>query len=128
MPVGGHAVRDRATDALRRSGDQNPSFRHRFPLYLVTIANAMTAFVRTFEQACRGQTLDRSRHGSGAGISEFEGNRTDFGGSDAPLDPERALRRPATPRLASVGPAGVFGPIAITYDVKGSLLAVNALT
>jgi phosphate transport system substrate-binding protein len=72
--------------------------------------------------------LDHSPHGSVAGTSEFTGNRTDFGGSDAPMDPERALRRPATLRLASVGPAGVFGAIAITYDVRGSLLAVNALT
>lgn len=47
-------------------------------------ANAMTRFVNVFEQACPGQTLNYTANGSGAGISEFNGNQTDFGGSDVP--------------------------------------------
>ena len=48
-------------------------------------ANAMTRFVKAFEQACSGQTLNYTANGSGAGITEFVGNQTDFGGSDSPL-------------------------------------------
>ncbi len=82
-------------------------------------ANAMTRFVKTFEQACSGQTLNYTANGSGAGISEFTGNQTDFGGSDSPLIPKEYAA--AQQRCGS--PAWnlpvVFGPIAITYNVHG---------
>ncbi len=82
-------------------------------------ANAMTRFVNAFEQACPGQTLNYTANGSGAGISEFTGNQTDFGGSDSPLAPNEYAA--AQQRCGS--PAWnlpvVFGPIAITYNVKG---------
>jgi phosphate ABC transporter phosphate-binding protein len=84
-------------------------------------ANAMTRFVNAFEQACSGQTLNYTANGSGAGISEFTGNQTDFGGSDVPLDPSKGEPDAAQKRCSS--PAWnlpmVFGPIAITYNVKG---------
>jgi phosphate transport system substrate-binding protein len=82
-------------------------------------ANAMTRFVKAFEQACPGQTLNYTANGSGAGVSEFNGNQTDFGGSDSPLAPNEYAA--AQQRCGS--PAWnlpvVFGPIAITYNVKG---------
>ena len=82
-------------------------------------ANAMTRFVNTFEQACPGQTLNYTPNGSGAGIAEFTGNQTDFGGSDSPLTAQEHTK--AQQRCGS--PAWdlpvVFGPIAITYNVKG---------
>ncbi|OMC50313.1 phosphate ABC transporter substrate-binding protein PstS [Mycobacterium sp. IS-1264] len=82
-------------------------------------ANAMTRFVNAFEQTCPGQTLNYTANGSGAGISEFTGNQTDFGGSDSPLAPNEYAA--AQQRCGS--PAWnlpvVFGPIAITYNVKG---------
>src|ERR1700742_186982 len=82
-------------------------------------ANAMTRFVNAFEQACPGQTLNYTANGSGAGISEFTGNQTDFGGSDSPLIPKEYAA--AQQRCGS--PAWnlpvVFGPIAITYNVHG---------
>ena len=82
-------------------------------------ANAMTRFVNAFEQACPDQTLNYTANGSGAGVSEFTGNQTDFGGSDSPLAPKEYAR--AQERCGS--PAWnlpvVFGPIAITYNVKG---------
>ena len=81
--------------------------------------NAMTRFVKAFEQACLGQSLNYTPNGSGAGISEFVGNQTDFGGSDSPLAPIEYFA--AQKRCGS--PAWnlpvVFGPIAITYNVKG---------
>jgi phosphate transport system substrate-binding protein len=82
-------------------------------------ANAMTRFVKAFERACPGQTLDYTANGSGAGISEFTGNQTDFGGSDSPL----AASEYAAAQQRCGSPAWdlpvVFGPIAITYNVKG---------
>ena len=82
-------------------------------------ANAMARFVKAFEQACSGQTLNYTANGSGAGISEFTNNLTDFGGSDSPLIPKEYAA--AQQRCGS--PAWnlpvVFGPIAITYNVHG---------
>ena len=84
-------------------------------------ANAMTRFVNAFEQACPGQTLNYTANGSGAGISEFTGNQTDFGGSDSPLNQAKGEVDAAQKRCGS--PAWnlptVFGPIAITYNVNG---------
>jgi len=82
-------------------------------------ANAMTRFVNAFEHACPGQTLDYTANGSGAGISEFEGNQTDFGASDSPLGKGEYPK--VQQRCGSPGwnlPV-VFGPIAITFNVHG---------
>jgi len=85
-------------------------------------ANAMTRFVNAFEQACPGQTLNYTPNGSGAGISEFTGNQTDFGGSDSPLNQQKGEVDAAAKRCGG-NPAWnlptVFGPIAITYNVNG---------
>ena len=82
-------------------------------------ANAMTRFVKAFEDACSGQSLDYTGNGSGAGITDFTGNQTDFGGSDSPLNPKEYAA--AQQRCGS--PAWnlpvVFGPIGITYNVHG---------
>lgn len=88
-------------------------------------ANAMTRFVKAFEQACSGQSLDYTANGSGAGINEFSGNQTDFGGSDSPLNPkEYATTQQRCGGAAAWNLPVVFGPIAITYSVKG----VSSLT
>jgi len=83
-------------------------------------ANAMTRFVKAFEQACPGQTLNYTGNGSGAGISEFNGNQTDFGGSDSPLSKEEAA---TSQQRCGGSPAWnlpvVFGPIAVTYNING---------
>ncbi|QUR67589.1 phosphate ABC transporter substrate-binding protein PstS [Mycobacterium spongiae] len=87
-------------------------------------ANAMVRFVEAFEHACAGHRLNYTANGSGAGIADFTGNTTDFGGSDSPLIPEEYAA--AQQRCGS--PAWnlpvVFGPVAITYNVDG----VTALT
>ncbi|OBH07977.1 MULTISPECIES: phosphate ABC transporter substrate-binding protein PstS [unclassified Mycobacterium] len=81
--------------------------------------NAMTRFVKAFEQACPGQSLNYTPNGSGAGIGEFLGNQTDFAGSDSPLSADEYTR--AQQRCGS--PAWnlpvVFGPIAIAFNVNG---------
>jgi phosphate transport system substrate-binding protein len=82
-------------------------------------ANAMARFVNAFEQACSGQTLNYTANGSGAGINEFVGNQTDFGGSDVPLSADehtKAQQRCGSPALDL---PVVFGPIAVTYNVNG---------
>lgn len=83
-------------------------------------ANAMTRFVKAFESACPGQTLNYTGNGSGAGISEFNGNQTDFGGSDSPLSKDEAA---AAQKRCGDAPAWnlpvVFGPIAVTYNLGG---------
>lgn len=47
-------------------------------------ANAMTRFVTQYESQGAGQSLDYNSNGSGAGVKEFNGKQTDFGGSDSP--------------------------------------------
>jgi phosphate transport system substrate-binding protein len=81
--------------------------------------NAMTRFVKAFEQACPGQSLNYTPNGSGAGISEFMGNQTDFGGSDSPLSKDEYTK--AEQRCGSPvwNLPVVFGPIAIAYNVNG---------
>jgi phosphate transport system substrate-binding protein len=81
--------------------------------------NAMTRFVKAFEQSCPGQSVNYTPNGSGAGISEFVGDQTDFGGSDSPLNTGEEAQ--ANTRCGS--PAWnlpmVFGPIAVAYNVQG---------
>jgi phosphate transport system substrate-binding protein len=85
--------------------------------------NAMTRFIKAFEQACSGQTLNYTANGSGDGIHEFTGNQTDFGGSDVALSDDehgKAQQRCGSPAWDL---PVVFGPIAVTYNVSG----VNSL-
>jgi phosphate transport system substrate-binding protein len=82
-------------------------------------ANAMARFVNAFEQACSGQTLNYTANGSGAGINEFVGNQTDFGGSDVALSDDehgKAQQRCGSPAMDL---PTVFGPIAVTYNING---------
>jgi phosphate transport system substrate-binding protein len=84
-------------------------------------ANAMTRFVNAYEPACPGHTLNYTANGSGAGVSEFVGNQTDFGGSDSPLNKDKGEYDKAAQRCGSDvwNLPVVFGPIAVTYNVNG---------
>lgn len=85
-------------------------------------ANAMTRFVNAYEQACSGKTLNYTPNGSGAGVSEFTGGQTDFGGSDSPLNAAKGEYDAAKNRCKGADAWNlpvVFGPIAVTYNVKG---------
>jgi phosphate transport system substrate-binding protein len=85
-------------------------------------ANAMTRFIAAYEAACPGRTVNYTSSGSGAGIAEFIGGLTDFGGSDSPLDAGKGDLDKARQRCGGSDvwnlPA-VFGPIAVTYNVSG---------
>jgi len=81
--------------------------------------NAMSRFVKAFEQSCPGQSVNYTPNGSGAGIGEFIGNQTDFAGSDTPLnrgEEAQAEQRCGSPTLDL---PVVFGPIAVAYNVDG---------
>lgn len=86
-------------------------------------ANAMTRFVNAYETACEGLSLDYNSNGSGAGVKEFLGKQTDFGGSDSVLNKDKGEIESAKTRCDGNDawnlPA-VFGPIAITYNVPGA--------
>lgn len=83
-------------------------------------ANAMTHFTKAFQDACPGATLSYTANGSGAGIAEFLGNKTDFGSSDSALQGEEY--NSAKQRCGGADALNipiVFGPIAITYNLPG---------
>ncbi|MGW0248110.1 phosphate ABC transporter substrate-binding protein PstS [Nocardia goodfellowii] len=83
--------------------------------------NAMERFVAAYEANCDGYTLNYTSSGSGAGVNEFIGNQTDFGGSDSALSAKK--EEPAKAEQRCGAPAWnlpvVFGPVAITYNVDG---------
>lgn len=84
--------------------------------------NAMTRFITAYQAACPGFTVNYTSSGSGAGVSEFVGGVTDFGGSDSPLNAEKGELDKAMQRCGGSEawnlPA-VFGPIAVTYNLAG---------
>jgi len=85
-------------------------------------ANAITRFVTAYESACPGFTLNYTSSGSGAGVSEFIGGQTDFGGTDSPLNAEKGEVDKAKARCGGADAWNlptVFGPIAVTYNVPG---------
>lgn len=83
--------------------------------------NAIEQFVYAYIRACPGYTLDYNADGSGAGVKAFISNQTDLAGSDVPLDPSKGQPDQARDRCGSQAwdlPT-VFGPIAVTYNLKG---------
>jgi phosphate transport system substrate-binding protein len=85
-------------------------------------ANAVTRFVNAYETACSGFTLNYTSSGSGAGVSEFLGGQTDFGGTDSPLNAEKGEIEKAKQRCGGADAWNlptVFGPIAVTYNLPG---------
>lgn len=80
--------------------------------------NAMDRFVKAFQDACN-QDLNYTANGSGAGINEFLGAQTDFGGSDSPLKPDEYTKAQERCGSAALNLPTVFGPIAITYNLPG---------
>jgi len=82
-------------------------------------ANAMTHFIDVFKDACSGQSLTYTSNGSGAGVREFLGDHTDFGGSDSPLTTDEAAQAAQRCGSQAWNLPVVFGPLAITYNIDG---------
>jgi phosphate transport system substrate-binding protein len=81
-------------------------------------ANAMKGFISAYQTACPGQTLTYTANGSGAGITDFIGNKTDFGGSDDPLSQSESAQAQARCGSAAWNLPVVFGPIALSYNIN----------
>jgi phosphate transport system substrate-binding protein len=82
-------------------------------------ADAMSHFITSYEASCSGKQLNYAANGSGAGIQDFLAGKTDFGGSDSPLSGDEYAA--GKQRCGGTDPWNlpvVFGPIAITFNVK----------
>src|ERR1700756_736706 len=93
-------------------------------------ANAMDHFITGYEETCSGKQLAYTASGSGAGVADFLAAKTDFGGSDSPLsgDEYAGAKQRCGGNDAWNLPA-VFGPIAITFNVKTTdVLTLDAPT
>ena len=93
-------------------------------------ANAMSHFITSYEESCSGKQLTYTANGSGAGIQDFFTAKTDFGGSDSPLQGDEYAA--ATQRCGGADAWNlpvVFGPISITFNVKTTdVLTLDAPT
>jgi phosphate transport system substrate-binding protein len=89
-------------------------------------ANAMTQWIKDYQTQCSGTTVVYAGGGSGQGVTDFNGNKVDFAGSDSALSPTKGEVAAATARCGS--PAldlpMVVGPVAIAYKLSG----VSSLT
>jgi phosphate transport system substrate-binding protein len=82
-------------------------------------ANAMTHFITSYEETCSGKQLSYTASGSGAGIQDFVAAKTDFGGSDSPLNgDEYAAAKQRCGGADAWNLPAVYGPIGITFNVK----------
>jgi phosphate transport system substrate-binding protein len=93
-------------------------------------ANAISHFITSYEESCSGKQLTYTANGSGTGIQDFLAAKTDFGGSDSPLhgDEYAAAKQRCGGTNAWNLPV-VFGPIAITFNVKTTdVLTLDAPT
>lgn len=83
-------------------------------------ANAMAQWVKQYQQACSGATINYQGTGSGAGQAAFISGTADFAGSDSPFP---AADQPKADARCKSGPAihlpMVVGPIAIAYNLTG---------
>jgi phosphate ABC transporter phosphate-binding protein len=83
-------------------------------------ANAMSEWIKGYQQQCAGANVNYNPSGSGAGVQAFTGGQVAFAGSDSALKPEE--HAPADARCKTgkaIDLPMVGGPIAIMYNVKG---------
>ena len=93
-------------------------------------ANAVSHFITSYEESCSGKQLTYTASGSGAGIQDFLDAKSDFGGSDSPLHgDEYAAAKQRCGGTDAWNLPVVFGPIAITFNVKTTdVLTLDAPT
>jgi phosphate transport system substrate-binding protein len=83
-------------------------------------ANAMSEWIKGYQQSCAGANVNYNPSGSGAGVQAFTGGQVAFAGSDSALKPEE--HAPADARCKTgkaIDLPMVGGPIAIIYNLKG---------
>ncbi len=83
-------------------------------------ANAMSAWIKAYQSACSGASINYQGGGSGKGYTDFVAGTDDFAGSDYPLS---ATQRPAADKRCGTGTAIDLpmapGAIAIGYNLPG---------
>jgi phosphate transport system substrate-binding protein len=92
--------------------------------------NAIEAWVKDYQQACSGATVNYKASSSGEGIVDFNQGTDAFAGSDSPLKPEEVT---ASKKVCTNGQGisipMVGGPIAVGYNLSGvSNLVLDAPT
>lgn len=83
-------------------------------------ANAMTQWIKDYQTACDGATVNYAPVGSGQGIIDFTNGQSAFAGSDSALKPEE--KGPADKRCKTgkaIDLPMVPGPIAVVFNVQG---------
>jgi phosphate transport system substrate-binding protein len=83
--------------------------------------NAINQWIKDYQSACSGATVNYNPTGSGAGITAFTAGQVDFAGSDSALDPDKGEVAAAQQRCAStpLDLPMVVGPVAIAYKLRG---------
>ena len=85
-------------------------------------ANAMSEWVKDYQTACSGATINYNGVGSGQGVTDFINAQTSFAGSDSPLSPDKGEPAKADARCKTgkaVDLPMVGGPIAVVYNLSG---------
>jgi phosphate transport system substrate-binding protein len=83
--------------------------------------NAINAWIKAYQTACPGATINYNPTGSGAGVTAFNANQDDFVGSDSALSVSKGEYKAAQTRCASapMDLPMVVGPIAVAYKLSG---------
>ncbi|HET6500465.1 MAG TPA: phosphate ABC transporter substrate-binding protein PstS [Amycolatopsis sp.] len=89
-------------------------------------ANAMSEWVKAYQNKCSGANINYQGGGSGKGVQQFQQGTVDFAGSDFALS---STDQPAANARCKTGPAinlpMVPGAIAIGYNVPGVTQTLN---
>jgi phosphate transport system substrate-binding protein len=83
--------------------------------------NAINQWIKDYQAACSGATINYNPTGSGAGVSQFNAGAVAFAGSDSALSPAKGEVAAAQKRCSStpMDLPMVVGPIAIAYKLNG---------
>jgi phosphate transport system substrate-binding protein len=90
--------------------------------------NAMEVWVKNYQQACSGATINYKPSSSGQGVIDFNQGTDAFAGSDSPLKPaEVTTSKSVCTSGSGIDLPMVGGPIAVGYNLPGvSDLVLNA--
>ncbi len=82
--------------------------------------NAVDEWIKTYQSACSGATVNYQPSGSGAGIEAFVSGTVDFAGSDSALkDDEVQAAQQRCKAGSAVNLPMVIGPVAVAYKLSG---------
>ena len=94
-------------------------------------ANAMSAWIKAYQTACSGATINYGGGGSGAGVTQFQQGTVDFAGSDFALS---STQQPDADKRCGAGNKAinlpmVAGAVSVGYNLPGvSGLQLSAST